>query len=97
MEDFIRDVIFPCLYHDFYQICEAAILFLTRVKVDQWNSLFKSLSHANLNTLARQNKTEGEGHGALRFLAVYSRATLADPELLVRFIRGLFTMTFESE
>jgi hypothetical protein len=35
MENFIRDVIFPCLYHDFWQICEAAIRFISRAGIAQ--------------------------------------------------------------
>jgi hypothetical protein len=97
MEDFIRDVIFPSLYHDFRPIRNAAVSFIRQATVSQWGSFFDWLMDENLNILTRQNKTESECQGALNFLNAYLAYILADPELFVRFMRGLFTMTFDSE
>jgi hypothetical protein len=97
MEDFIRDVICPCLYHDFLPIRTAARHFILSTGVAERCSFIKSLLDSNLSTLARQDKTEGECLGALNFLLFCSSDILSDPEILVRFIRVLFTMTFNSE
>jgi hypothetical protein len=97
IEAFIREIVFPLVYHDFWQIREAAIRYLARVNINAAPSLFAALSDQNFETLERADKTEAEFYGALRFITVCVQTTVSDPVRLTRCMRALYTMTFDPE
>jgi hypothetical protein len=97
IEIFTRDVVFPLLFHDFGQIRDAVISFLGRGHAERVPSLFAALADAVFAVLERSDKTEGEFIGALHFIERESQAILEDPALLLRCVRGLFTMTYNPE
>jgi hypothetical protein len=65
---------------------------ITEFHIYYWRGLFEDLVNANFDMLMRSEKEEGEFHGAMRFVITTLDETIANPQLLMRFVRTFLEM-----